>query len=105
MGVSVNQTSKCHPELAGESIEYLWAISKLYYRHQPIIWKQSKWKFMELVTDCLGSDNLNLSCVRKCSCCACKYMIACKVFDEINQEHLSTQLESNNTIIGKRCAD
>jgi hypothetical protein len=28
MGTTVNRTPKCHPELAGEGIEYLWAFAK-----------------------------------------------------------------------------
>jgi hypothetical protein len=98
MGVTVDRTPKCHPELAGEGIEYLWAMSKLYYRHQPIIRKRSKRKFMELVTDCLGQDNLSLSRVRKCSRRAREYMKAYKAFDDITHERSSTQPESDNTL-------
>ena len=32
MGVKVDRTPKCHPEIAGEGIEYAWGISKLVYR-------------------------------------------------------------------------
>jgi hypothetical protein len=32
LGLTANHTPKCHPELAGEGIEYLWALAKLFYR-------------------------------------------------------------------------
>ena len=31
LGITVDRTPKCHPELAGEDIEYAWAIAKLHY--------------------------------------------------------------------------
>ena len=34
MGVTVDRTPKCHPELAGEGIEYAWGAAKLWYRWQ-----------------------------------------------------------------------
>ena len=49
MGVCVDFTPKCHPELAGEGIEYDWAISKLNYCQAPISEKRSKDKFKEVV--------------------------------------------------------
>jgi hypothetical protein len=39
MGATVDRTPKCHPELAREGIEYIWAMAKLYYRHQLLTWK------------------------------------------------------------------
>ena len=32
LGSEVDQTPKCHPEMAGEGIEYIWAKSKQWYR-------------------------------------------------------------------------
>jgi hypothetical protein len=49
MGVLVDRTPKCHPEIAGEGIEYLWALAKLYYHNQPLSRKRSKKKFRDLV--------------------------------------------------------
>jgi hypothetical protein len=54
MGATVDRTLKCHPELAGEGIEYVWAMAKLYYRHQLLMQKQSKAKFVELVNESLS---------------------------------------------------
>ena len=31
LGVSINQTPKCHPELAGKGIKYAWTCAKVQY--------------------------------------------------------------------------
>ena len=49
--VSVLFTPKFHCELAGESIEYSWGVSKRYYRRQPITMKRSTVNFERLVKD------------------------------------------------------
>jgi hypothetical protein len=36
MGVLVDRTPKCHPEFAGNGVEYVWALVRLYYYHQPL---------------------------------------------------------------------
>ena len=36
LGVVVERSPKCHPEIAGEGIEYGWALSKMAYRRSPI---------------------------------------------------------------------
>jgi hypothetical protein len=91
MGAIVDRTPKCHPELAGEGIEYIWGMAKLYYRHQPLARKRSKAKFMELVSECLSAVNITLSHVRKCSRRAREYIIAYKVFAQVQRDEQSTQ--------------
>ena len=49
LGVCIDRTPKCHPELACEGIEYAWALAKLKYRKAPIGEKRSKEKFRKLV--------------------------------------------------------
>jgi hypothetical protein len=90
MGVKADRTPKCHPEIAGEGIEYLWALAKLYYRCQPLSRKRSKKKFRELVDECLSVANLTLVRSRMCSRRAREYMIAYKVFDAIYHEDQCT---------------
>eukprot|EP00978_Attheya_sp_CCMP212_P029737 scaffold106729_cov29-Attheya_sp.AAC.1 len=34
--ITIDRTPKCHPEVAGEGIEYSWAMSKMYIRSVPI---------------------------------------------------------------------
>jgi hypothetical protein len=43
------RSPKCHPEVAGEGIEYDWAASKSWYRRLPISDKNTKEKFRENV--------------------------------------------------------
>ena len=45
LGVIVDRTPKCHPEIAGEGIEYSWGAAKLFYRRLRIKEKRSKDKF------------------------------------------------------------
>ena len=49
LGAMVDRTPKCHPELAGEGIEYAWALAKLFYRWQQLNMKRSKTNFINLV--------------------------------------------------------
>jgi hypothetical protein len=63
--VRVDRTPKCHPELAGEGIEYMWALAKLYYRHKPLGLKWSKDSFRKLVDECLSQNKLDIMSVRK----------------------------------------
>ena len=37
--VSIDCTPKCHPELAGEGIEYTWALTKLFTGN-PLFWRK-----------------------------------------------------------------
>ena len=36
INVNIDRSPKCHPEVAGEGIEYTWACSKMYLRRQPL---------------------------------------------------------------------
>ena len=75
MGVVVDRTPKCHPELAGEGIEYAWAIAKLFYRKSPIALKRSKSLFQLLVRDSTDNDKvLTIHKIRACSRKARTYM-------------------------------
>ncbi len=58
MGATADRSPKCHPEIAGEGIEYVWALAKLYYRAKPIERKRTKKKYRELVDECLLVVNL-----------------------------------------------
>jgi hypothetical protein len=109
MGVTVDRTPKCHPELAGEGIEYLWAFAKLYYRYKPLSRKRTKQKFRLLVNESLSINNLNVTRARKCSKRAREYMLAYKSIEEI-QHDLKEQNQTNNnkcndsTVTTKRTA-
>jgi hypothetical protein len=79
LGVQVDRTPKCHPELAGEGIEYVWSLAKLYYRHYPLVMKRSKNSFRALVDKCISPTNkLDVITVRKCARRAREYMLLYK---------------------------
>lgn len=83
MGVSVDRTPKCHPELAGEGIEYAWGCAKGAYRRMDIVMKRGKDNFRESVRKSL--DNLSiltLPRMRKFSKRARQYIRAYQVIEE-----------------------
>ena len=59
LGVTVDRTPKCHPEIASEGIEYGWAFCKLRYRGSSIALKRTKDSFRDLVRECMGKSVLN----------------------------------------------
>ena len=75
IGAIVDRSPKCHPEIAGEGIEYAQALSKFLYRRSPISEKQTKSKFLKLVA---ASTNhltvLSIQRIRSCSKKARSYM-------------------------------
>ena len=60
LGVSIDRTPKCHPEMAGEGIEYSWGMAKLLYRKLPLKEKKSKEKFNKSVRECLSRANITI---------------------------------------------
>jgi hypothetical protein len=49
---------KCHPEFAGEGIEYDWGAAKQWYR-QKLVEKRTKDKFQKLVIQSLNQVTIN----------------------------------------------
>ena len=60
LGVESDRSPVCHPEIAGEGIEFDWGCAKVYYRSQSISRKRSKDKFKKLVSESLGGTVLTL---------------------------------------------
>ena len=79
--VEVILTSKCHAEIAGEGVEYMWACSKGHYRAMALKDKKGKDKFMASVKKCLSDEVLPTPRLRKFSRRARQYMIAYHAFD------------------------
>ena len=50
LGVETDRSPVCHPEIAGEGIEFNWGCSKVYYRGQPIARKRTKDVFLLLMS-------------------------------------------------------
>jgi hypothetical protein len=44
LGIDVDRSTKCHPELAGEGIEYSWGQAKSVYRHAKLAEKKGERK-------------------------------------------------------------
>lgn len=76
LGCIVDRTPKCTPEIAGEGVEYEWAMSKMYYRKQKMERKKTKKNFELLVRESLGTSVLTLERSRKFSRRARQYMMA-----------------------------
>ena len=56
--VKVVRTPKCHPEIAGEGIEYDWGCGKGFYRRLPLSAKKTKINFRESVKKSLDMNNV-----------------------------------------------
>jgi len=56
LGVEVDKSTKCHPELAGEGIEYTWGRAKGLYRKARLSDKKGKENFQALVQRCLSTE-------------------------------------------------
>ena len=95
MGVRLKCSPKCHPEIAGEGVEYGWALSKNEYRRSPIAKKKSKDSFLKLVRHCMDNGSiLNLERAWACSRKAQQYMLLYKAVEMLNL------VESNGTVDG-----
>ena len=88
LGVEIDFSPKCHPELAGEGIEYSWGFAKRMYRRE-WLWKDDKDRkrkdFFELVRKVLsGKDNgaLNKERVRRMAGRARGYIVAYLMIEE-----------------------
>ena len=86
LGVESDRSPVCHPEIAGEGIEFNWGCSKVYYRAQPISRKRSKDKFFTLVDECLGPTVIPLVLCRHNARRARSYMIAYKALEDTYKE-------------------
>ena len=56
LGVEVDRSTKCHPELAGEGIEYTWGRAKGLYRKARLSDKKGKENFRALVQRYLSTE-------------------------------------------------
>ena len=88
LGVTIDRTPKCHPEIAGEGIEYGWAFSKLKYRGSSIALKRTKESFRDLVRLCIGDTVLTVHKMRKCSKKAREYMLLYRALKEIDIDNI-----------------
>ena len=86
LGAFVDRSPKCHPELAGEGIEYAWALAKLRYRRSPASNKRNKENFILLVRKVTNpTTTLSIDRIRSCSKRARSYMKLYKSITEIEK--------------------
>lgn len=83
--ITVERTPICHPELAGEGIEYSWGCSKQTYRNLPIEKKKGAVNFRESVRHCLSKNVLSIERIRKFSRRARRYILSYYVFENMNE--------------------
>ena len=81
LGVTIDRSPKCHPEIAGEGIEFLWAIAKIYYRSCPISRKRTKKIFLALVKECFSAAVIDTQTTRACSRRCREYMLMYSAID------------------------
>lgn len=79
------RSPKCHPEVAGEGIEYAWAVAKQWYRRLPLSKKKSKENFRKNVTQSM--KNITVRAMRSMSKRAREYIVAYDVLSRWKDIH------------------
>jgi len=91
IGVKVMLTPKCHAELAGEGVEYMWGCAKNHYRTLALKKKKGKENFMASVRHCTSNNIITINRVRKFARRARQYLIAYHVVDSGNVDNETRQ--------------
>ena len=93
LGVKVDRTPKCHPEISGEGIEYDWGCAKGFYRRLSISGKKTKQKFRESVKKCLNTNEVLTKSERRrlFSKRAREYMLAYSILDNSSDDMGSSE--------------
>ena len=81
LGVTVLLTPKCHAELAGEGVEYVWACAKGAYRNMSLKQKKGKDNFKASVRYCLSEEVITKVRIRKFARRARQYLMAYHAID------------------------
>ena len=98
LGVTIDRTPKCHPEMAGEGIEYNWGCAKGYYRRLPITEKRTKNKFRESVKKSISREIMTIERQRMFSRRARQYMLAYHAIDNSSGNNNNNNNEPNEAI-------
>ena len=95
--IKIEGTPKCHPKMAGESVEYDWGCSKGCYRRLPMSEKTSKSKFWESVRKCIDRDKvLTIGRHRLFSNWAQEYMLAYSILDNSDELGATDGVQEEN---------
>ena len=74
---TVGATPKYHAEIAGEGIEYVRALSKNWFKRQPLTKRKTRGQFKELVVEALSSEVVRTTkVVRGCGRRSRSYVLA-----------------------------
>jgi hypothetical protein len=104
MGVRVILTTKFHVEMAGERIEYLWGVSKLWYCSKPLKLKSKKASFLQLVRGCLDPKLITKEKVRSFSKRARSYICAYYALEHTKQNNNDNETINHDEMALLSCA-
>ena len=94
--ITVDQTPKCHPELAGEGIEYYWGCAKNFYRRLPLYENKGKDNFCRSAKKVTATENITTARIWMFSRRAQEYIVAYKLFRrEQNADGVNMNLHTN----------
>ena len=100
LGVYLDSSPKCHPEIAGEGIEYCWGASKQWYRALPIKFKRDKKNFNMSVTKAMDRSNiLTVDNIRKFVRRQRSYMLAYLCLDVLSETSIGDHCGTSNPIV------
>jgi hypothetical protein len=100
LGVIVDRTPKCHPEVAGEGIAYSWGCLKGKYRCLPLSDKRKKDNFCKSIRMCLDRNEvLTMERQQMFSKRARQFMLAYHYID-LSKENIKSEaiLECNEDV-------
>lgn len=103
IGVEVLLTPKCHAELAGEGVEYVWGGAKGEYRRLSLAQKRGKDNFKSSMHHCLSEEVIPIERVRKYARRARQYLMAYHAVDtgQLDQPTLHDCLKYGPVAIDK----
>jgi hypothetical protein len=94
LAITVLLTPKCHAELAGEGVEYVWACAKGAYRNMSLQQKKGKYNFKASVCYCLSEKVITKVRIRKFARRALQYLTA---YHAIDAHHVDEQTHHDCT--------
>jgi hypothetical protein len=82
LGVVVLSTPKYHAELAGEGVEYIWALCKNWFKRQPLSVRKTRAQFKSLVEIAVSKEKITPKAVRGSARRARSYILAYLFLDD-----------------------
>ena len=91
IGVEVRSSPKYHAELAGEGIEYVWALTKNWFKRQPLSQRKTRGQFTALAEKALSTAMVTAKACRASSRRARSYILAYLYLEETGDEEAIKQ--------------